>query len=77
MFPVWSWIKDPKLRFITSSYSANLSIELATKSRDIIFSEWFKSRWGTIFHIKKDQNLKKDTRITIWVCEEQHLLVVL
>lgn len=59
MFPVWSWIKDPKLRFITSSYSANLSIELATKSRDIIFSEWFKSRWGTIFHIKKDQNLKE------------------
>ena len=59
MFPVWSWIRDPKLRFITSSYSANLSIELATKSRDIIFSEWFKSRWGTIFHIKKDQNLKE------------------
>ena len=59
MFPVWSWKKDPKLRFITSSYSANLSIELATKSRDIIFSEWFKSRWGTIFHIKKDQNLKE------------------
>ena len=59
MFPVWSWIRDPKLRFITSSYSANLSIELATKSRDIIFSEWFKSRWGTIFHIKQDQNLKE------------------
>ena len=59
MFPVWAWIKDPKLRFITSSYSANLSIELATKSRDIIFSEWFKSRWGEIFHIKKDQNLKE------------------
>ena len=59
MFPVWSWIKDPKLRFITSSYSANLSIELATKSRDIIFSEWFRSRWGNIFNIKKDQNLKE------------------
>ena len=59
MFPVWAWIKDPKLRFITSSYSANLSIELATKSRDIIFSEWFKSRWGSVFNIKKDQNLKE------------------
>ena len=59
MFPVWAWIKDPKLRFITSSYSANLSIELATKSRDIIFSQWFKSRWGNVFQIKKDQNLKE------------------
>jgi predicted phage terminase large subunit-like protein len=59
MFPVWAWIKSPKLRFITSSYSATLSIELATKSRDIIFSDWFKTRWGDVFHIKKDQNLKE------------------
>ena len=59
MFPVWAWIKSPKLRFITSSYSATLSIELATKSRDIIFSDWCKKRWGDVFHIKKDQNLKE------------------
>ena len=59
MFPVWAWIKSPKLRFITSSYSATLSIELSTKSRDIIFSDWFQSRWGDVFHIKKDQNLKE------------------
>ena len=39
--------------------SATLSIELATKSRDIIFSDWFKRRWGDVFHIKKDQNLKE------------------
>ena len=58
MFPVWTWIKNPKLRFITASYSADLSIEHATRSRDIITSEWFKDRWGDIFHIKKDQNLK-------------------
>lgn len=59
MFPVWAWIRSPKLRFITSSYSATLSIELATKSRDIIFSDWFQKRWGEVFHIKKDQNLKE------------------
>tara|TARA_R110002020_G_scaffold199912_4_gene401919 strand:+ start:448 stop:1893 length:1446 start_codon:yes stop_codon:yes gene_type:complete len=59
MFPVWAWIKSPKLRFITSSYSATLSIELSTKSRDIIFSEWFKRRWEDVFFIKKDQNLKE------------------
>ena len=59
MFPVWAWIKSPKLRFITSSYSATLSIELSTKSRDIIFSDWFKKRWSDVFFIKKDQNLKE------------------
>ena len=58
MFPVWAWIKNPKFRFITASYSAELSIEHATRSRDVINSEWFKDRWGEVFHIKKDQNLK-------------------
>ena len=58
MFPVWCWIKDPKLRFITASYSADLSIEHSTRSRDIINSDWFIGRWGDLFHIKKDQNLK-------------------
>ena len=58
MFPVWSWIKNPKLRFITASYSADLSIEHSTRSRDIITSDWFQEKWGEIFHIKKDQNLK-------------------
>tara|TARA_R100000963_G_scaffold35010_1_gene30983 strand:+ start:942 stop:2387 length:1446 start_codon:yes stop_codon:yes gene_type:complete len=58
MFPVWTWIKNPKLRFITASYSADLSIEHSTRSRDIITSDWFQNRWGDVFHIKKDQNLK-------------------
>jgi len=58
MFPVWSWIRNPKFRFITASYSAELSIEHSTRSRDIINSKWFKDRWGELFHIKKDQNLK-------------------
>jgi predicted phage terminase large subunit-like protein len=58
LFPVWCWINDPKLRFITASYSADLSIEHATKSRDVIQSDWYRERWGDIFHIKKDQNLK-------------------
>ena len=58
LFPVWCWVRDPKLRFITASYSAELSIEHATRSRDVILSDWFQERWGDLFHIKKDQNLK-------------------
>ena len=58
LFPTWCWIQDPRLRFVTASYSADLSIEHATRSRDVINSRWFIERWGEIFHIKKDQNLK-------------------
>ena len=58
MFPAWCWAVYPKMRFITASYSAEISIEHATRSRDIIQSEWYQSHWGDTYQIKKDQNLK-------------------
>ena len=58
LYPVWCWVINPKMKFITASYSAELSIEHATKSRDVIFSDWFTNLWGEYVKIKKDQNLK-------------------
>lgn len=58
LFPVWCWIKDPKMRFITASYSASLSVEHSAKSRDVIQSDWFQNNWGELFEIKSDQNTK-------------------
>jgi predicted phage terminase large subunit-like protein len=58
LFPVWCWIRDPKLRFITASYSASLSVEHSAKSRDVIQSKWFQENWGDLFVIKPDQNTK-------------------
>lgn len=58
LYPVWCWIINPRMKFITASYSAELSIEHATKSRDVILSEWFTDLWGEYVKIKKDQNLK-------------------
>tara|TARA_R100001244_G_scaffold9274_1_gene11343 strand:+ start:10481 stop:11938 length:1458 start_codon:yes stop_codon:yes gene_type:complete len=60
LFPVWCWIRDPKLRFITASYSASLSIEHSAKSRDVITSNWFQENWGEDFQIKPDQNTKQN-----------------
>jgi predicted phage terminase large subunit-like protein len=60
LFPVWCWIRDPKLRFITASYSSSLSIEHSAKSRDVINSDWFQSNWGELFTIKQDQNTKQN-----------------
>lgn len=42
MFPVWLWTQDASLRVITNSYSADLSIEHAVKSRDIVTSDKFR-----------------------------------
>lgn len=42
MFPAWLWVVDPTLRIISSSHSSPLSIESASKTRDIITSPRFK-----------------------------------
>lgn len=39
MYPAWLWTQDPTLRVISNSYSASLSIDHASKSKDIISSE--------------------------------------
>lgn len=42
MFPAWLWTQDASIRIITNSYSADLSIEHAVKSRDVIISEKYQ-----------------------------------
>jgi predicted phage terminase large subunit-like protein len=57
MFPVWCWTIDPTLRFITGSYSSDLSTEHAVKSRDIIRSDKFKKYFGEL-ELKSDKDNK-------------------
>lgn len=54
MFPVWLWIIDPTLQIITNSYSGGLSIEHATKSKDIILSDKFRMLFPDIT-IRRDK----------------------
>lgn len=56
--PAWQWIRDPGVQFLTASYGADLSMEFAVKSRDLIRSSWFQSRWGHVFQLKADVNMK-------------------
>jgi phage terminase large subunit-like protein len=53
VFPVWLWIKDPKLRIITGSNVSPLSVKHGTKSRDIIASEKFKKMFPSYFWIDR------------------------
>ncbi len=59
MFPVWLWVLDPTIRIITNSYSGSLSIEHATKSKDIILSDKFKLLFPDVV-IRKDKSGKQN-----------------
>ena len=59
MWPVWLWVVDPTLRIITNSYSGGLSIEHATKSKDIILSDKFIKLFPHI-KIRKDKSGKQN-----------------
>ena len=58
IFPVWAWTIDPSMKFICVSYGADLALELATKSKDLMNSEWFQRLYGKKIVLKKDQNEK-------------------
>jgi predicted phage terminase large subunit-like protein len=62
MFPVWCWTKWFDLRFITASYSRDLSLESAEKSRDIIQSDKFKLVYPDLA-IREDKNTKGNYKI--------------
>jgi len=42
MFPAWVWGRDPRLRSICASYAHDLSLDLATRSRDVVKSEFYQ-----------------------------------
>jgi phage terminase large subunit-like protein len=58
MWPVWHWIKRPATRFLTGSYALGLATRDALRSRRIITSPWFQTRWGHTFRLTGDQNAK-------------------
>ncbi len=55
---VWAWINTPRMKFISSSYSKDLSIDHNVMARRLIDSHWFQERWGDKFDITSDQNTK-------------------
>lgn len=64
MFPVWCWTKWPWMKFITGSYSSDLALESAEKSRDVMRSDKFKMLFPDI-GIKDDKDTKSNYRIAV------------
>ena len=59
MWPVWLWVLDATIRIITNSYSGSLSLEHATKSKDIILSDKFQKLFPHI-QIRRDKSGKQN-----------------
>ncbi len=63
MFPAWCWSMGWYwMRFITASYSAQLALESAEKSRDLIRSDKFRAAFPDL-QIKDDKDTKGNFRI--------------
>lgn len=58
MWPCWSWIRHPEIRWLFSSYAATLSIRDSVKCRRLLLSPWYQGNWGHLFHLSGDQNAK-------------------
>lgn len=62
IYPVWCWTKWHWMRFITCSYSSDLSLESAEYSRDIVKSGLFQSVYPEL-QIKSDKDSKGNFKI--------------
>jgi predicted phage terminase large subunit-like protein len=57
-WPTWSWTFAPTSRWLCNSYAQALSVRDALRSRRLIESRWFQERWGHVFALAGDQNMK-------------------
>ena len=58
LFPVWTWINDPFSRWLCASYSLDLANRDNKNRRDLIESDWFQERYGHLFKLSSNQNVK-------------------
>lgn len=64
MYPAWLWTQDATIRIITNSYSADLAMEHAVKSRDIVASERYRMLFPEIV-LRRDKFAKQSYENTL------------
>jgi len=55
-WPAWEWTRDPKLKYLAASYSADLSTRDTMKVRDLLLSAWYRRVYGVT--LRGDQSAK-------------------
>lgn len=63
MAPAWLWTIDPTIKILTASYSADLAIDHAVKSRDVIQSDRYRKYFPEV-EIRSDHNNKANYKNT-------------
>jgi predicted phage terminase large subunit-like protein len=62
LWPVWGWLQNPAERFLSASYSLDLSTRDNLKKRNLIDSQWFQERYGQDFNLTTDTHALEFTR---------------
>lgn len=62
-WPAWEWAHDPTIRWLSASYGVELAIRDASKTRDIITSDWYRERWADVV-IKAGEDQKTKYALT-------------
>ena len=59
-WPAWEWgpKNRPDLRYVSASYSNDLTVRDNRRCRNLIKSEWYQRLWGDNFQLVGDQNAK-------------------
>lgn len=57
-WPVWTWIRNPGRRFMTTSYRGDLALRDSDRARDLIRSPEFQREFGERFRLRKGQDVK-------------------
>lgn len=60
MWPSWEWgpRNRPELRYLSASYSLDLTVRDNRRCRTLIQSAWYQRLWGDRFRLVSDQNAK-------------------
>lgn len=71
-YPVWCWIKRPEERFLNITNEQGLALRDALKSKTIIQSDWFQSKWDLPFDPSQNekilyQNVKRGFRQSLGI----------
>jgi predicted phage terminase large subunit-like protein len=69
MFPAWSWVNWPWMKFICASYAEKLSLEHAQACRDLIRSDKFKRLFPHL-EIRRDKDQKSNFKLVVYEFDE-------
>lgn len=60
LWPAWQWgpARQPHLKFLCASNDMALTLRDAVSCRRLIESDWYRERWGHVFKLTSDQNIK-------------------